>query len=234
MFPSPRVRPLSLPTPLETADNGRQLVLMRHGESAANLANRFTGRHESPLTARGEAQADAAGKALAAQGVQFDAAYASPLQRTVTTCTRALEVLGQSALRIRSCPALVERDYGALSGLNKTEAEARWGKEHVDRWRRSFSATPPDGESLRDTVARVVPAYVREILPSVMHGPTLVVAHGNSLRALIMALEGLSPEEVEHLELPTGALRLYSLGADTTAQYCLVLDPPPTVDLSRW
>ena len=204
-----------------------RLALMRHGESEANLADRFTGRLDPPLTARGIAQARAAGAAIAEQGLEFRTAFASPLLRTVTSCALALEVLGRSELRPRLCDALVERDYGELSGLNKDEANARWSICQVERWRRSYAEAPPGGESLRDTAARVMLGYVREILPAVMHGPTLVVAHGNSLRALVMALEGLSPDEVEDLELPTGSVRLYALATDTVVLSRTLLDPSP-------
>ncbi|WP_289016160.1 2,3-bisphosphoglycerate-dependent phosphoglycerate mutase [uncultured Methylobacterium sp.] len=192
------------------------LVLMRHGESAANRADRFTGRLDPPLTARGRLQAVAAGRCLAGHGLIPAHAFVSPLLRTVATCALVLNALGQPGLRAEPCPALVERHYGALTGLDRAEAEAHWGAECVRRWRRSYTEAPPDGESLRDTVARVVSGYLREILPAAMRGTTLVVAHGNSLRALVMALEGMTPAEVEELELPTGALRLYRLAADTS------------------
>ena len=116
----------------------------------------------------------------------------------------------------QSFAALDERDYGDLSGLDKIAADARWGAERIETWRRSYAEAPPNGESLRDTVSRIVPCYLRTIQPAVMGGDVLVVAHGNCLRALVMALEDLSPAEVEHLELATGSVRIYELAADTT------------------
>lgn len=203
------------------------LVLMRHGESEANLADQFTGWLDPPLTARGVAQARVAGAALADRGLEIRTAFASPLLRTVASCGLVLEALGRSELRPRLCDALVERDYGELSGLNKDEANARWSTCQVERWRRSYAEAPPGGESLRDTAARVMLGYVREILPAAMNGTTLVVAHGNSLRALVMALDGLSPDEVEDLELPTGSVRLYALATDTVVLSRTLLDPSP-------
>lgn len=201
------------------------LVLMRHGESEANRAGRFTGWLDPPLTARGIAEARAAGAALAEQGLTVRAAFASPLLRAVASCALALEAMGQPGVRPRLCEALVERDYGKLSGLDKAQACERWPPDRVERWRRSYAEAPPGGESLRDTAARVMLGYVREILPAAMNGTTLVVAHGNSLRALVMALDGLSPDDVEDLELPTCAMRLYTLAPDTTVLSRTCLEP---------
>lgn len=194
----------------------RCLVLIRHGQSEANRANLFTGRRESPLTAFGRDQASDAGRRLAERGVRVDAAFCSTLARTAATADLILAALGRSDLSPEPTPALDERDYGALSGLDKATVHARWGGEQVERWRRSYAEAPPDGESLRDTLARVLPYYLRRIQPAAMTGTALIVAHGNSLRALVMALEGLSPTQVESLELPTGSIRIYALGADTT------------------
>ena len=201
------------------------LVLMRHGESEANRAGRFTGWLDPPLTARGIAEARAAGAALAARGLTVRSAFASPLRRAVASCALVLEALGRPEERPRLCEALAERDYGELSGLDKAQACERWPPDQVERWRRSYADAPPGGESLRDTAARVMLGYVREILPAAMRGTTLVVAHGNSLRALVMALDGLSPDEVEDLELPTCAMRLYTLASDTTVLSRTCLEP---------
>lgn len=193
----------------------RCLVLIRHGQSEANRANQFTGRRESPLTALGRDQATIAGRRLTERGTWVGAAFCSTLSRTAMTADLVLAALGQSDLAPEPTAALDERDYGALSGLDKTTVHARWGAEQIERWRRSYAEAPPGGESLRDTLARVLPDYLRRIQPAAMSGTALVVAHGNSLRALVMALEGLSPTQVEGLELPTGSIRLYTLGADT-------------------
>lgn len=127
-----------------------------------------------------------------------------------------LDQINDRQLTPVSCAALNERDYGALTGMNKDEARERWGAEQVHQWRRSYDAAPPFGESLRDTVARVLPFYIHRILPAVMCGGALVVAHGNSLRALVMALDGLTPEAVTNLEIATGELIVYRLSVDTS------------------
>jgi 2,3-bisphosphoglycerate-dependent phosphoglycerate mutase len=122
-----------------------------------------------------------------------------------------------SDLSVEASPALNERDYGVLTGWNRDEARAHWGAEQVQLWRRSYEAGPPDGESLRDTAARVLPFYVRTILPAAMRdGSVLLVAHGNSIRALAMALEGLTPDEVSRLEIATGETLIYRLASDTS------------------
>ncbi|MCE4224969.1 2,3-bisphosphoglycerate-dependent phosphoglycerate mutase [Methylobacterium sp. C25] len=209
----------------------RQLVLVRHGQSRTNRENRFTGCLDPPLTGLGCAQAQAAGRWLATQGTLVTAAYASLLLRAVSSCGRILDVLDRGDLRIRTCAGLVERDYGSLNGLTRAEAEARWGGGLVRQWRRSYSAVRPGEESLRDTAARVVLAFLRDILPAVMGGPTLVVAHGNSLRALMMALDGLTPEEVETLEMPPGALRVYEFADDgRILDASRIIMPTTTVD----
>lgn len=153
---------------------------------------------------------------MAERGWHFDSAFTSMLARAVVSGRLILDALGQTELVPESFAALDERNYGDLSGLDKSDAGARWGAGQIETWRRSYAEAPPNGESLRDTVARIVPCYLRSILPEVMRGNVLVVAHGNSLRALVMALEGLSPTEVERLELATGSVRIYELKADTT------------------
>ena len=129
----------------------------------------------------------------------------------------ALKELGQTGIPVRTDQALNERDYGDLSGLNKDDARKKWGEEQVHVWRRSYDVPPPGGESLKDTLARTLPYYVQEILPGVLRGErTLVVAHGNSLRALIMVLEKLTPEGILARELATGVPVIYRLNADAT------------------
>jgi 2,3-bisphosphoglycerate-dependent phosphoglycerate mutase len=195
----------------------RTLVLVRHGQSEWNLRNLFTGWRDVGLTDKGRAEAKAAGEKLRARGLTFDIAYTSALTRAQKTCDIILDVVGQSGLATVRDQALNERDYGDLSGLNKDDARARWGEEQVHVWRRSYDVQPPGGESLRDTGARVWPYYLHEMQPHVLRGGTvLVAAHGNSLRALIMALDGLSPEEIVKLELGTGVPVIYRLDADST------------------
>ncbi|TDT96837.1 phosphoglycerate mutase [Azorhizobium sp. AG788] len=195
----------------------RLLVLVRHGQSEWNLKNLFTGWRDPNLTDQGVNEARRAGALLAAEGLSFDVAYTSALTRAQRTCQLVLEEMGLTGLRTIADQALNERDYGDLSGLNKDDARAKFGEEQVHVWRRSYDISPPGGESLRDTVARVLPYFVQEILPSVLRGErTLVAAHGNSLRALVMVLERLSPEGIMKRELATGAPILYRLGADAT------------------
>ncbi|KMO31801.1 2,3-bisphosphoglycerate-dependent phosphoglycerate mutase [Methylobacterium aquaticum] len=203
----------------------RLLVLARHGQSEWNLENLFTGWKDPGLTERGVEEARAAGRRLKAKGVQFDVAFTSNLTRAQRTCALILEELGQSGLPTHADDALNERDYGDLSGLNKDDARARWGEEQVHIWRRSYDVPPPGGESLKDTVARVLPYTMREILPRVMRGErVLVAAHGNSLRALIMVLDGLTTETIPGLELHTGVPLVYRLNDDTTVASKDVLD----------
>jgi 2,3-bisphosphoglycerate-dependent phosphoglycerate mutase len=195
----------------------RLLVLCRHGQSDWNLKNLFTGWKDPDLTPKGVEEAKAAGARLKAKGIGFDIAFTSDLTRAQHTCKLILEQLGQSGLETRRDLALNERDYGDLSGLNKDEARVKWGEEQVHIWRRSYDIPPPGGESLKDTAARVLPYYVNKILPQVLAGKrTLVAAHGNSLRALIMAMEGLTGEEIIARELATGVPIVYRLNADST------------------
>ncbi len=195
----------------------RLLVLVRHGQSEWNLKNLFTGWKDPGLTELGVKEAVAAGRRLKGEGLAFDVAFTSALTRAQHTLDLALKELGQSNIPVTKNLALNERDYGDLSGLNKDDARAKWGEEQVLIWRRSYDVPPPGGESLRDTLARTLPYFVQEILPCVLRGQrTLVVAHGNSLRALIMVLEKLTPEQILKRELATGAPVIYRLNADAT------------------
>lgn len=195
----------------------RLLVLVRHGQSEWNLKNLFTGWKDPGLTELGVKEAVAAGRKLKEQGLSFDVAFTSALTRAQHTLDLALKEMGQTGLPITRNLALNERDYGDLSGLNKDDARAKWGEEQVLVWRRSYDVPPPGGESLKDTLARTLPYYVQEILPCVLRGQrTLVAAHGNSLRALIMVLEKLTPEQILKRELGTGAPVVYRLNADAT------------------
>jgi 2,3-bisphosphoglycerate-dependent phosphoglycerate mutase len=195
----------------------RLLVLVRHGQSEWNLKNLFTGWKDPDLTELGVTEAKQAGRKLKAQGFVFDIAFTSALTRAQHTLDLMLDELGQKGLSTHKHLALNERDYGDLSGLNKDDARKKWGEEQVHVWRRSYDVAPPGGESLKDTLARTLPYYVQEILPCVLRGQrTLVSAHGNSLRALIMVLEKLSPEQILKRELATGAPVIYRLNADST------------------
>ncbi len=195
----------------------RLLVLVRHGQSEWNLKNLFTGWKDPDLTERGIAEAREAARKLKVQGLSFDIAFTSVLKRAQHTLDLILAEIDQTDLPVKEHMALNERDYGDLSGLNKDDARKKWGEGQVHVWRRSYDVAPPGGESLKDTLARTLPYYVQEILPCVLRGQrTLVVAHGNSLRALIMVLEKLSPKEILARELATGAPVIYRLNADAT------------------
>jgi 2,3-bisphosphoglycerate-dependent phosphoglycerate mutase len=195
----------------------RLLVLVRHGQSEWNLKNLFTGWRDVDLTEAGVAEARTAGQRLKGQKIKFDVAFTSSLKRAQRTLDLVLEEMGQGGIPIFGDQALNERDYGELVGLNKDDARKKWGEEQVHKWRRSYDIAPPGGESLKDTVARALPYFVQEILPRVLRGErTLVSAHGNSLRALVMVLERLSPEGIVKRELATGVPILYRLQADST------------------
>jgi 2,3-bisphosphoglycerate-dependent phosphoglycerate mutase len=197
----------------------RLLVLVRHGQSEWNLKNLFTGWKDVGLTDTGVAEARAAGKKLKARDLSFDVAFTSDLKRAQCTLDLILEEMGQSGIPITRNQALNERDYGELVGLNKDDARKKWGDEQVLQWRRSYDVPPPGGESLKDTVARALPYFVQEILPRVLRGErTLVSAHGNSLRALVMVLERLTPEGILKRELATGVPIVYRLKADSTVE----------------
>ncbi|WEX09496.1 2,3-bisphosphoglycerate-dependent phosphoglycerate mutase [Chelativorans sp. AA-79] len=194
------------------------LILVRHGQSEWNLKNLFTGWRDPGLSERGHEEAKTAGRRIREKGLKPDIAFTSVLSRAQVTNTHILEVLGLPDLETIRDQALNERDYGDLSGLNKDDARKKWGEEQVHIWRRSYDVPPPGGESLRDTGARVWPYYLREVLPQVLRGKTVLVsAHGNSLRALVMVLDRLSGEEIVKMEIATGVPIVYRLNADSTA-----------------
>lgn len=193
------------------------LVLVRHGESEWNRLNRFTGWKDVGLTEEGMAEAHRAGAMLKETGQRFNCAFTSTLKRAHNTLDIILEELGQGRLPTVKAAALNERDYGELVGINKDEARKRWGSEQVHLWQRSYDIAPPGGESLKDTALRVLPFYEKWIVPELQKGKSvIVVAHGNSLRALIMQLDRLTPEEVMEVELGTGMPLIYRLNADGT------------------
>jgi len=191
------------------------LILVRHGQSEWNLLNLFTGWRNPDLTEKGIGEARATGQALKAHAIVPDLYYTSSLRRAQHTLDLMLEEMGIANVTIIRNIALNERDYGDLSGLNKDDARAKWGEEQVHIWRRSFDVPPPGGESLKDTAARTLPYYEAEILPQLKAGKTvLIAAHGNSLRALVMAIEGLTPDEILAREIGTGEPTVYRIGAD--------------------
>ena len=192
----------------------RTLILVRHGQSEWNLKNLFTGWKDPDLTDVGVKEAVKAGKLLAERNLKFDIAFTSELIRAQRTCQYILDGVDQSSLETIREQALNERDYGDLSGLNKDDARKKWGDEQVHVWRRSYDIPPPGGESLKDTGARVWPYYLTDILPRILAGEcVLVAAHGNSLRALVMILDGLDTKQVTELNLGTGVPMIYRLDA---------------------
>ncbi|MXN66826.1 2,3-bisphosphoglycerate-dependent phosphoglycerate mutase [Stappia sp. GBMRC 2046] len=193
----------------------RLLVLVRHGQSEWNLKNLFTGWKDPDLTELGVEEAVAAGKKLKELKLTFDIAFTSVLKRAQHTLDLILTELGQEGLETIRDQALNERDYGDLTGMNKDEAREKFGEEQVHIWRRSFDVPPPGGESLKMTAERTLPYYRKEILPRVLAGERVIVAaHGNSLRSLVMDLEGLSPEQILKRELATGVPIVYRLTED--------------------
>lgn len=193
------------------------LVLLRHGQSQWNLENRFTGWVDVPLTDLGETEARRAGEKIKAAGLRFDRTFTSVLQRAIRTLELVLDVLGQTGLPNERDQALNERHYGDLQGLDKAETAKNFGDEQVRLWRRSYDVAPPGGESLENTAARTLPYLQSNILPAVHAGQhVLVAAHGNSLRSIIMHLDGLAREEALSLELGTGVPVVYDLDAAGT------------------
>jgi 2,3-bisphosphoglycerate-dependent phosphoglycerate mutase len=217
-----------------------QLVLIRHGQSAWNLENRFTGWWDVGLTPQGEAEAKAAGELLAAKGFDFDICFTSMQTRAIKTLHIALEAMGRLWLPVEKHWRLNERHYGGLTGLNKAETIARSGEEQVKIWRRSYDIPPPamepggdydlandrryagvtipTHESLKDTIARVLPYWEERIAPALGKGERVIIsAHGNSLRALVKHLSNIADEEIVALEIPTGQPIVYELDAELNA-----------------
>jgi 2,3-bisphosphoglycerate-dependent phosphoglycerate mutase len=201
----------------QPSQEGNVLVLIRHGESEWNRLNRFTGWKDVGLSEEGITEAHRAGAMLKAEGRKFDCAFTSTLKRAHNTLDIILDELGQPKLPTVKAAALNERDYGELVGVDKDEARKRWGAEQVHIWQRSYDIAPPGGESLKDTASRVVPFFEKWIVPELQEGKSvIVVAHGNSLRSLIMQLDRLSPDEVMQVEIATGVPLIYRLNADGT------------------
>ena len=189
-----------------------QLILVRHGQSEWNQQNLFTGWRDPDLTEQGVGEARNAGRALKAEGITFDIGFTSELQRALKTCALLLEEQGQTDLHVIRNLALNERDYGDLSGLNKDDAREKWGADQVHIWRRSYDTPPPGGESLKDTAERVLPYFNNTIMPHILGGKNvLVAAHGNSLRALVMVLDGLGEDEITQVNIATGEPYIYDV-----------------------
>jgi 2,3-bisphosphoglycerate-dependent phosphoglycerate mutase len=217
-----------------------QLVLIRHGQSAWNLENRFTGWWDVNLTSLGEEEAKQAGELLAAKGFDFDLCFTSLQTRAIKTLNIGLEAMGRLWLPVEKHWRLNERHYGGLTGLNKAETAAKHGDEQVKIWRRSFDIPPPAAEpggefdltndrryagiaiprqeSLKDTIDRVLPYWQERIAPALKDGQrVLISAHGNSLRALVKHLSNIPDEEIVALEIPTGQPIVYELDEDLNA-----------------
>jgi 2,3-bisphosphoglycerate-dependent phosphoglycerate mutase len=181
-----------------------KIVLVRHGQSQWNLENRFTGWVDVPITPIGEQEAHRAGRELRERGLRFDQAFSSELKRADQTLSILLEELGQAGIPIERDKALNERHYGDLQGLDKAETAKTYGDAQVHVWRRSYDVKPPGGESLKDTAGRTLPYFKAKILPPARQGKNVLVsAHGNSLRAIVMELEGLTPEQIMAVNIDT-------------------------------
>ena len=200
----------------EPSPGRNMLVLVRHGESEWNKLNRFTGWKDVGLTEEGLAEAHRAGAMLRADGRRIDVAFSSTLKRAQNTLRIILsEIEGGENVPVIYDAAMNERDYGDLVGISKEEARQRWGDEQVHLWQRSYDVAPPGGESLKDTAARVLPFFAKRIMPELQVGKNvLIVAHGNSLRSLVMQLDRLTPQQVIGLNIGTGAPLLYRLRPD--------------------
>jgi 2,3-bisphosphoglycerate-dependent phosphoglycerate mutase len=214
-----------------------KLILVRHGQSQWNLENRFTGWTDVELTAQGCREAQQAGELIVAEGIRVDLAFTSLQKRAIKTQNLALEAMEQLWVPVEKSWKLNERHYGALQGMNKSEMAAQFGEEQIFIWRRSYDVAPPaleksderypghDGryahlteselpltESLADTVARVVDYWTTVVAPQIKQGKTvLIVAHGNSLRALVKHLDAMTPDEINQLNIPTGTPLVYEL-----------------------
>ena len=186
------------------------LVLVRHGQSEWNKKNLFTGWKDPKLTARGVEEAIKAGDELKGSGYSFDKMYTSELFRAQETGRIILDRMGLDSIEVIKDLSLNERNYGDLAGLNKDDARKKWGEDQVHIWRRSFDVPPPGGESLKDTAERVLPYFKKNIIPQLAEGLNiLIAAHGNSLRALVMEIEKISPDKIVKLEIATGVPLVY-------------------------
>ena len=186
------------------------LVLVRHGQSEWNKKNLFTGWKDPKLTPKGVEEAIEAGDELKGSGYSFDKMYTSELFRAQETGRIILDRMGLDSIEVIKDLSLNERNYGDLAGLNKDDARKKWGEDQVHIWRRSFDVPPPGGESLKDTAERVLPYFKQNIIPQLAEGLNiLIAAHGNSLRALVMEIEKISPDEIVKIEIATGVPLVY-------------------------
>ncbi len=198
------------------------LIIVRHGQSTWNLENRFTGEVDVDLTPLGKEEAKKAGQLL--KPYKIDQAFTSVLKRAIRSLEIILKEIDSLSIPITQSAALNERNYGDLQGLNKSETEQKYGAQQVLQWRRSFDVAPPNGESLKDTYDRVIPFYQNEIEPKLKAGKNiLIVAHGNSLRALMKYLEHISNENIANINLATGSPRLYELDASLGLVKCFYI-----------
>lgn len=189
------------------------LIIVRHGQSQWNLENRFTGDVDVELTQLGREEAKQAGQKLVSY--RFNNCFTSVLKRAQETLDIILKETGQEDIPIEKDKALNERRYGNLQGLNKADTTKQYGETQVNLWRRSFNIAPPGGESLKDTYDRVIPYYESKVVPLLLNGAqVLVVAHGNSLRALAMHLENISKDDILGLNIPTGVPKIYEFDND--------------------
>lgn len=189
-----------------------KLILVRHGESQYNAENRFTGWDDPSLTDRGLLEMMEVGHEI--RGVALDIAFCSALRRTAESVRAVLGAAHQPELPIEAASELNERSYGDLQGLNKTDAIGRFGADQVGRWRRSFHAVPPGGESMEQASERISAFFQRRILPEAKRWNVLVCAHGNTLRAIVRKLDSLGDEAFERLEIPTGSIFAYLVNED--------------------
>jgi len=200
-----------------------KLVIVRHGQSEWNLENKFTGWVDVELTPKGVEEGKAAGVLLKKEGFKFDQAFSSVLKRANNTLGFILDGIDQVDIKITKDKDLNERHYGDLQGKNKAEVAKEFGDDQVKIWRRSFDTPPPNGESLKDTAARTIPYFEKNIEPLLKEGKDiLIVAHGNSLRSIMMHVEKMSREEILETSIETGTPRLYAFDDDmklTEAKY---------------
>jgi 2,3-bisphosphoglycerate-dependent phosphoglycerate mutase len=237
----------------------KKLVLLRHGESVWNLENRFTGWTDVELSEKGIAESHAAAKLLLESGITFDLCYTSLLKRAIKTLWIVLEDMDMMWLNVIKHWRLNERHYGALQGLNKSETTQKYGEKQVFVWRRSYEVPPPSldkndprypgndpryswlsndelplCESLKDTIARVMPYWHDEIAPKITQGRTILIsAHGNSLRGLIKYFDNLSEEEISHVNLPTGVPLVYELSDDLKPLKHYYLGDPAAIEKAQ-
>jgi 2,3-bisphosphoglycerate-dependent phosphoglycerate mutase len=187
------------------------LLMIRHGQSTYNLENLFTGWVDAPLSEQGVREAKEAAEKL--KNYKIDVAYTSKLKRAIDTLNFILEV--NKNIPVVENAALNERNYGDLQGLNKAEVAKKYGDEQVHIWRRSYDIAPPGGESLKDTLERAMPYFQKNIVPDLKKGlNVLIVAHGNSLRAIMKDLDGISDDDIANLNLDTGKIYLYRFDKD--------------------